>query len=211
MINLALHVKTGSLVAWQGCIPVIPAFRQGKIPVRVRIVDDNPLYPNYTSQQYSAADLSAYSGIRLGLWTKAAFSNGTGELCNLAIAHSVADQSPNLSLNQTDTDDPYYEGNWDLATTEIADLGAAKKALVYFTVALARADGSLNPLIDQAGAPNGVLYAAADDGFIATPGTGSTGYAVLNLPCSFRDVDSGRVWELNVAAGTDNLTFVRIV
>jgi len=207
MLRLAIDVTTGNLVAWQGCSAVLPAFRQGTIPVQIRCVEPDPAAAT-TGYTWRAADLADYPQIRLGLWKKTKFAGDDG-LQNLALADSSAND-PELTYNETDADDPYFEGDWDLATTAIGDL-SGKTLDVYFTAGLVYPSGAIFPLIDHTGGlPNATLLSATDDGFAANPGSTSSTGAVLTLPVTLKSADGQRLWQLVEIEGGNRLDFVRI-
>ena len=207
MLRLAIDVNTGNLVAWQGCAAVLPVFRQGTLPVQIRLVEADPAAAT-TGYAWRAADLSDYPQLRLGLWKKTSFAGADG-LQNLALADSSA-VDPVLTYNETDPDDPYFEGDWNLATESIADL-SGKTLEVYFTLGLVYPAGTIFPLIDHTGGlPNALLVSATDDGFAASPGVTTSAGAIITLPVTLKSADGLRLWQIVEVDGNTRLDFVRL-
>lgn len=202
MLKLTFDVTTGNLVPWQGSAATLPDFRQGVIPAQIYFVEPNPEAifgsVNTSFAQYIAADLSAYSGVRIGLWNASTFANNDSEEAILALA-------TDFTLNEDDADAPFFEGNFNLQTDEIGEL-EGKTASAYFTVVLVRGDLTLHPIYDQRGGANCTIFSATDDGFAAMPAA-SAQLSPIALPVRFIDEATGEKYELT-RTGVGILSFV---
>lgn len=202
MLKLSFDVTSGALVVWEGSSAALPALRQGTVDVELRFVTPNSTFvPGGDfagAEQYSTVDLTAYSGVRIGLWTNSTFTDADSASLLLALA-------TDLTLNDDDDDDHYFTGRLNLSTTEIAALTGKVKAC-YLAISLVNPDLSFTTIYDHKNTTNATLYSATDDGFAAMPGSASA-TAPIRLPIRLLDVPSGEIFELTrTAPGV--LTFV---
>lgn len=197
MLKLTFDVTNGALVPWMGSASQLPDFRQGRTAVEIRFVTPNPdaIVGSVNSQfaQYVAASETGFAGCRLGLWDGTNFTDGSSGDGLFALATE-------LTLNTTDAEDPFWEGDFDLQTTEIAAL-TGQSASVYFTVTRVNTDLSLTAVYDQRGSTNAVIYSATDDGFASLSSAASARIPV-KLPLRMLDEASGEIYEITrVSAG----------
>ena len=186
MRKLAIDVTSGVLVDYQGSPSALEPFRQGRETVQVRLVQPTTVSA-FVNASYEPADISAYLGLRLGIW-----SNSTGTLDDSATYVLALTPHDQFTYNTADADDPYFTGTLDTYTSELAAfLGSEKSKDAYFAVGLVNADLTINPIYDHRGTVNCTCLSATDDASGTLPTSAVPGTRFITLPVFFTKTVAG--------------------
>lgn len=203
-LKLSLDINSGQFVAHQGSVAALPPLRQGKLDVELRLVVPNPdAVPGLAT--FTAADLTGYLGVRMGIW-----SDSTGTLDDSSDYLLALTPHDAFTYNTDDVDDPYFTGTLDLYTQELADeMGSEKVLMAYFAIGLVRADLTIEPVFDHRGAPSCTVYSATDDASGTLPTAALPGYRPIILPVYFQSADGERHYVLTENETEDGLIFTQ--
>lgn len=205
-LKLSFDVVNQTLVSWQGSTTNLD-FGQTLYDVQVRLVEpDTSAAPNLPA--YTAFDDSDYDGIRLGIWSDSTGTMDDSSTYVLALTlHSA------FTKNTDDAADPYWEGQLNCYTQQVADFIQAasgnKTRAAYFACNLVSGTTLSRVYDHKGGRTNCVLNSATDDGSGDLPVDMTTAIPTVALPWHFTDATSGETYALTrTSAGV--LTFVWI-
>ena len=200
---MTFDVVNKCLVPWLGSVPSLPDFRQGVETVELRLVKPNPQSisgssnPAYT--QYTPADLSAYLGPMLGIWSKSTGALNDSSQYLLAITPTTG-----WTYNQSNADDPYFTGTFDTYTTELAAaIGKGREIQAFFAAALVRTDTSIEPVFDHEGEPNCTVRSLTPDNSGVLPVSAIPGFRAIDLPIYWRK--NGQIYVTDLDEATNQL------
>lgn len=205
-LKLSFDVVNQTIVSHNGSTTRLE-LGQTTYDIQVRLVQPATSYtPN--SPAYTAFDDSDYDGIRVGIW-----SDSTGTLSDSSTYVLALTLHAGFTKNTDDAADPYWEGQLNCYTQQVADFiqGATdhKTRAAYFACNLV-SGSTLSRVYDhRGGSTNCTLNSATDDGSGDLPVDMTTVIPTVALPWHFRDAASGEIYALSrTSAGVVEFVWV---
>lgn len=205
-LSLAFDVVNQTIVSWNGSTTNL-SLGQTVYDCTVRLVQPTAsATPNQPA--YEPFDDTDYDGIRMGIW-----SDSTGTLDDSSTYVLALTLHAGFTKNTDDAEDPYWEGQLNCYTEQVADFiqdaTNHQTRAAYFAVNLVSGTTLSRVYDHRDGRTNCVLNSATDDGSGDLPVDMTTVIPTVTLPWHFRDAATGEVYALTrTSAGVVEFVWV---